>query len=252
MNEDIIKYPSSDRNLPRNVRLAIRLAGKTGFLSKKVWNEQFNKGSLSWKKKQFSKLLVKKILVDYIKIGRSEFFKLGKAGTDLSRKLGVKPTTPPLNNQILHDEKVTEIILALENCGLSHEWLCESELKENASFPNEVLPTSSKIPDAVLKMNINDSFRNVAFEYERTLKSSWRIKEVLRAYGRALHFPLVVIICEDDVIKKSYLKILKSLSDTNLNKRIGISIINGWQTSPHEQPIQMIERTFKLKDIVKI
>jgi hypothetical protein len=185
-----------------------------------------------------------------MKIGKHDFFRLGTEGIKLSRKLGISPVTPPLNNQIIHDEWMTEMVLALEKRGYALDWLSESELKENGHFKDELLPSSSKISDAIIKMNIKGSLKNIAFEYERTLKSTWRIKEVLRAYGRALHFPLVIIICEDEVIKNSYLKTLKSLGDTNLNKRIGFTLIQGWHLEPEHQAIHMIDRVFCLKDIV--
>lgn len=248
-------YPNSNRVIPENVCEAIAFTGKTGFISRRLWNERFNDGNKTWKAKQLSKLLTKDIFKSYIQICGHQFYKLGLSGQILSRGLGVKPIQAPLNNQILHDEWIYETVLALHKANYVQAWLTEAELKSGVKFNSgDLVGIGLKFPDSVFQVSIKSEIRIVAFEYERTLKSAWRIKETLRAYSIAMQFPLVVIICNDEVIRKAYLKILKQVGDENLNKRIGLAIAedspNSWHSEPELQEIQMIERTFCLKDIL--
>ena len=245
-----MNYPKSDRTVPLNVQAAIKFAGKTGFISRHLWDTYFNSGCNTWKIRQFGKLLEKDIFKTYLQIGKNKFYRLGPNGHALSRKLSVKPVIAPLNNQIHHDCWIYETVLSLDKAFYIYDWLSEAELKTGASFQDEDLQIGSKIPDAILKMNVKGDLRNIAFEYERTLKAVWRIKEGLRAYSTNVQFPLVIIICEDEVILKSYLNVLKRMNDTNLSKKIGLTLIGDWHISPEMQPIQMIERTFCLKNIL--
>lgn len=245
-----MNYPNSDRPVPANVRLAIEFAGKTGLISKHLWQTRFNSGCNTWKIRQFSKLLKMDIFKPYVQIEKKQFYKLGTAGQILSRKLEIKPVCAPLNNQILHDEWIYETVLALTEAGYVYTWLSEAQLKTGGNFKDEHWLIGSKIPDAVLKMNVKGDKINIAFEFERTLKTVWRIKEGLRAYARDLHFPLVIIICEDEVIRQSYLKNLKQMNDVGLSKKIGLTLVDNWHVSPETQPIKMIERIFCLTDIL--
>jgi hypothetical protein len=246
-----MNYPNSDRQVPPNVALAIEFAGKTGILSKRLWETRFNFGCNTWKIRQFNKLLQKDIFKPYVQIDKNQFYKLGTAGQVLSRKLEIKPVRAPLNNQIVHDEWIFETVIALHQAGYVYDWLSEAQLKTGANFKDERWQICSKIPDAVLKMNVKGDIRNIAFEYERTLKAVWRIKESLRAYSGSIQFPLVIYICEDEVIRQSYFKILKRLNDTSLSKKIGLTLVGDWHMAPEIQPIQMMERTFCLKDILR-
>lgn len=251
-------YPKSNRVIPENVRDAIAFTGKTGFISRRLWNERFNDGNKTWKAKQLSKLLTKDIFKSYIQICGNQFYKLGLSGLVLSRGLGIKPIQAPLNNQILHDEWIYEMVLALHKANYVQAWLTEAELKSGVKFDSgDLVAIESKFPDSVLQVIIKSEIRTIAVEYERTLKSVWRIKETLRAYSTALQFPLVIIICNDEVIRKAYLKVLKKIGDESLNKKIGLAVANvaidspnSWHSKPELQEIQMLERTFCLKDIL--
>ena len=246
-----MNYPKSDRPIPPNVALAIQFAGRTGIMSKHLWETRFNFGCNTWKIRQFSKLLQKDIFKPYVQIEKNQFYKLGIAGQALSRKLEIKPVCAPLNNQIVHDEWIYETVLALDETGYVYEWLSEAQIKAGIKFKDEHWQIGSKFPDAILKMNVKGDRRNIAFEYERTLKATWRIKEGLRAYAAILQFPLVIYICEDEVIRQSYLKVLKGMNDSSLSKKIGFSLVADWHLNPESQPIQMLERTFCLKDILR-
>ncbi len=246
-----MNYPNSNRQVPTNVQLAIQFAGKTGIISKRLWETRFNFGCNTWKIRQFAKLLQKDIFKPYVQIDKNQFYKLGIAGQVLSRRLEIKPVRAPLNNQIFHDEWIYETVVALQQTGYVYDWISEAQLKTGANFKNDHWQIGSKIPDAVLKVNVKGDKRNIAFEYERTLKAVWRIKESLRDYSGSIQFPLVIYICEDEVIRQSYLRVLKRLNDTSLSKKIGVTLVGDWHTTPEIQPIQMIERTFCLKDILR-
>lgn len=251
-------YPNSNRIIPENVCDAIAFTGKTGFISRHLWNERFNDGNKTWKAKQLSKLLTKDIFKSYIQICGHQFYKLGLSGQVLSKGLGIKPIQAPLNNQILHDEWIYETVLALHKANYVQAWLTEAELKSGVKFNSgSLVGIGSKFPDSVLQVSIKSEIRIIAVEYERTLKSVWRIKETLRTYSTAMQFPLVIIICNDEVIRKAYLKVLKQIGDENLNKKIGLAVANvannslsSWHSEPELREIQMIERTFCLKDIL--
>lgn len=245
-----MNYPKSNRTIPPNVEAAIKFAGKTGVMSRRLWNNYFNAGSKTWRQRQINKLFQKDIFKAYLKIGLNEYFRLSTAGLLLSNKLGVRPVLAPLSNQIVHDEYLSEVVLALGKKSLISDWLSESEIRAGVQFQGEQLPMPPKLPDALLKLNVKGETRKVAFEYERTLKAHIRIRDTLRAYARMPEVALVLILCEEECIKDSYLKTLVSLQDTVLKNRVGLSLANGWIESPELQRIQMLERSFCLKDIL--
>ena len=247
-----MNYPKSDRKVPSNVVSAIEFAGKTGFISKRVWETRFNSGCHTWKIRQFGKLLKKDIFKPYVNIEKNQFYKLGAAGHILSEKLGIGKIQAPLNNQIFHDEWIFETVIALKQAGYVYDWVSEAQLKSGKGLKADEWQIGSKLSDAVLRVNVKGTERNIALEYERTLKSAWRIKESLRAYAGNSVFPLVIYICENEVIRQSYFKILKGLGDTGLNKKVGLTLVDGWHTLPERQTIQMIERYFCLKEILQV
>lgn len=247
-----MNYPKSDRKIPSNVISAIEFSGKTGFISRRVWETRFNTGCKTWKIRQLGKLLKKDIFKPYLNIDHNQFYKLGSAGHILSEKLGIGKVQAPLNNQIFHDEWIFETVIALKQAGYVYDWVSEAQLKSGKGLKANEWQIGSKLPDAILKVNVKGAKQSIAIEYERTLKSVWRIKESLRAYAENSLFPLVIFICENEVIRQTYLKTLKSLGDTGLNKKVGLTLVDGWHTLPERQTIQMVERYFSLQEILKI
>lgn len=247
-----MKYPGSSQSIPNNVLQAIKFTGRTGLMSKQIWEKRFSSGCATWKITQFSKLLKKDFLKPYMKIGKDQFYKLGLTGKIYAMQLGIKTVAAPLSNQILHDAWIFESIIALDAKGYILEWISEAMLKSGCLFNEERWYHQKKIPDVLLKVNIQNDVRLLAFEYERTLKASWRIKETLRTYSGLLQIPLVIFICENEVIRQAYLNTLAKLNDRNLNKKIGFALSNGWHSNSESQPIQMLDRTFQLKDILQI
>jgi hypothetical protein len=247
-----MKYPNSSQTIPENVLVAVKFAAQTGFISKHLWQKRFGAGCATWKIRQFSKLLDKDFFKPYLSIEKNQFYKLGASGHSLARKLGVKPVSSPLSNQILHDVWIYETAFVLTKNGYVCDWKTEAQLKSGVLLNSEDWSRQIKIPDAALLVNIKGHQRTIACEYERTLKTTWRIKETLRAYSGFAQFPLIVVICDDEVIRQAYLKILKQMNDSNLNKRIGLALIDGWHSSPELQPIQMLERSYQLHDVLQV
>lgn len=245
-----MKYPNSVHDIPHNVLNGLRFAARTGFVSQGLWRNRFSNGTDTWKSRQLKKLITMNILKTYLKVENNQFYKLGASGHSLARKLGIKPVSSPLSNQILHDALIYEAVFSLGENGYVCDWMTESQLKSGALLDSEDWSRQTKIPDATLLTNIKGQQRTIAIEYERTQKTAWRIKETLRAYSGFTQFPLVIVICDDEVIRQSYLKSLKQMNDSNLNKRIGFAIVDGWILKPEQQPIQMLDRTYCLNDIL--
>ncbi len=245
-----MKYPNSVHSVPNNVLDALKFAARTGFVSQGLWKRKFSCGTNTWKNRQLKKLIAMDIFKNYLKIEHNQFYKIGASGHSLARKLGIKPVSSPLSNQILHDVLIYEAVFSLCENGYVHDWMTEAQLKSGALLDSEDWSRQMKIPDATLLANIKGQQRTIAIEYERTQKTAWRIKETLRAYSGFTQFPLVIVICDDEVIRQSYLKSLRQMNDSNLNKRIGFAMVDGWILKPEQQPIQMLDRTYCLNDIL--
>lgn len=122
------------------------------------------------------------------------------------KALRAKPIPGVSTTYVEHDLMLREIKLALHGSLQDDEWLTESLFRIGAicgsGFGKNI--DTPKIPDAVWCIR-RPGLQYIVIEYERSLKSSIRIKEIIRGYENGtLNLRAVLLFADTTQIANSY------------------------------------------------
>jgi hypothetical protein len=87
-------------------------------------------------------------------------------------------------NSLEHDVILSDVRIALTKAGLGSNWAPEHELRRAAWKEHYQQHTETDvIPDALVTVRINGTYRVVALELELRMKSRERYQKIFRTYG---------------------------------------------------------------------
>ena len=246
-----MKYYVSGQVLPQNVFEALRVTGKIGFLSRKLWIEFFAKGNERWNERQKKFLKDRRLLASHPNPAASGYYILTPISRALMTAWNLSSVRPAPVAQIYHDEVVARSILRLEQQGLVRGWLTENELKSKQVKQYQLSQDvrNQKYPDAVLKVWALGQERTFALEYERMRKASLRYKDILWAYSRTESLGMVIFICDSDAIKKTIKGRLQHLRLPDLWSRVAFTDAKDWIKNPSEAIIELGNQRLTLRSL---
>lgn len=239
------------RPMPENVVNALRLAAKTGFLSRRLWYELFATGGERWNRRQIEFMLKRGLLMPHPNPAAEDHWVLTPLGRSLVENTNLATVRASPVAQLHHDEVIARSLVRLERQGIVTQWLTEQELKrmqvKEFQLSNDV--RNQKYPDAVFKSHVLGRERTFAIEYERTRKSPVRYKDILWLYSRSDTMSLVLFICENKTIENTILGRMKYLRVASLWNTIGLTQASDWTFDPATAPIRLNHRVVTLKDL---
>ncbi len=246
-----LKYSSKGNPIPQNVIDAMTLAAKAGFITRTIWNEFYGVGNPRWKRRQFLKMQEENLIEPFSNSKISDAFILSRKGKSLLLGLNMGCSTPPYSSTIDHDEFVTRSLLKLKRCKILSDWSPECELKRTNAlqFDIGVSAKEQKYPDAIFEMSLSGKRGTFAIEYERSLKSASRYKDILWLYSKANNIDVVVYICKDKLIENTIRGRLTFLRNLTLFKKIGFVDALDWSRNPEDAVINFHNTSLTLKNL---
>lgn len=235
---------------------AIRLAAKTGFITKGLWKNYIATGSsktwmyYSWRFMERRKYFQKHPDVRYQDVLILNTKSLRTRVALQLAEIG-RPVSPPFSKNIRHDEILLSGILQLENQNLLDGWTSEAELK---SLKPVYFRTNSdgdlpKYPDAVLRVLCPESFKMVAVELEMTAKSRQRYLQILANYMKMAGVDYVLFVVGNDSIRRTIQNCLKPYLHHKFVQNIGFMNVNSWTKSAAFESFQTLKGDQKFKNI---
>lgn len=246
-----MKHYLSGQVLPQNVYDALRVTGKIGFLSRKLWVEFFARGNERWNERQKKFLKDRKLLEAHPNPAAKGYYILTSVSRALMTAWNLSSVRPAPVAQIYHDEVVAQSILRLEQQGFVRAWQTENELKSKQVKEYQLSRDvrNQKYPDAVMKVWALGQERTFALEYERTRKASLRYKDILWAYSRTDSLGMVIFICDCEAIKKTIKGRLQHLRLPDLWSRIAFTDAKDWIKNPSEAIIELGDQRLTLRSL---
>jgi len=197
------------KTVPSQVSGPLRVAAKSGFLTKQIWNDFFGTGNRHWRFRRWKSLMGTGYFTPVPDYGFVESaVALSGNGKALADLLGMNPVYSPPSKNLWHDEELIRFALFLERQGWVSNWQTEQELKVSGQgqrlFQNQV--RAVKIPDLIIEWNTSPKTILWAIELERTRKEHARYYEMVGAYKGISRIESVLVIVAADSIETNIKK----------------------------------------------
>jgi hypothetical protein len=187
----------------------MRVTAKTGFISRRIFNDFFVKGNRFWKFRRWQSLMSSGYFTPVPDYGFIESAViLNKKGREIADSLGMNPVYAPPAKNLWHDEELMRLALFLERQGWVSNWMTELELKTSERgkrfFRDQT--RAVKTPDLIIEWNTSPKKILWAIELERTRKEFTRYYEMVGAYKGISRFESVLIIAAANSIETNIKK----------------------------------------------
>lgn len=187
----------------------LRVAAKSGFLTRRIWAEFFGIGNRSWQFRRWKSLTDSgffRSVPDYGFV--DSVLTLSDAGKSLVTSMGTDPVYSPSAKNLWHDEELIRLALRLERQGWLSNWTTEQELKVSGRsehfFRNQV--RAAKIPDLVIEWSTPHGKILWAVELERSRKEFTRYYDMVGAYKGISQIDSVLVIAATSSIETNIKK----------------------------------------------
>jgi hypothetical protein len=182
--------------------------GKTGFVSRKLWQDFFFKGAKErWTRQAWKNLCLMHYCKPYRSNRMRDLYVLNRSNRLVQALVGNNAVTSPWESQLEHDELLYRGILAAEKLGYFYEWKSEGQLKsvdgDKVVFQIKAGDKKAKYPDAILCLNKTNESKLVAIECEKTQKEYKRYVAIMDAYSRIRAISAVFFITDSPAIQNA-------------------------------------------------
>ncbi len=189
----------------------IKFAARSGFLTRKLWDEFFNSRTKGWSSIRWRGFQSRKLFRRHTSKLAENCLVLNKASPDVQRLVGKRILPPPSVNYLHEDIIVARLMLKLQENGLIHDDGYYMRLglrrmyKENGLWGSE---DCLYLPKAVFVMKSNRNFLRVALEVELefTRKDPFKYRRMVQSYSRRKKIDRVVVVYRGENIKRSFEK----------------------------------------------
>jgi len=228
-----LKYKNG-RELGSDVISAVRYVTKVGVMSRVTWYALFGRGNLRWKQTQWKFLIDSKIFRPYPCDIIEDVVALGTYGRRLVAKNGWKYSVSFQPSEIHHDEKVGIGLWKLERADLIKKWMHQKEIKRKGldSMKLQIRKKSYKYPDAIFLFENQGKEEVAAIEYEARNQGYYRYLPMLKAYQESANFDRILFVVPDKSTKKSIQKVMNTIRDETLVKKVGFIDAEIWNSNP--------------------
>lgn len=231
----------------------IRLAARTGFLSKPIWEEFFAKGSDRWRRRQWQLLTERGYFVRHPSRLPRDVLVLYRKHPEVRQLVGESIGLPPIAPQIEHDECVTRILLDLNRGGHMLGFQFEAEMKRLEWGERRLYRSSErdKFPDAILTVSGPNGVFNVALEIELSRKSPKRYRQILTSYATRKDLNCVLFLARSQIIFENLKIAMRQTIYPDWERPIGFCNLDNWLNAPARAPIYFSDKQITLTEMTK-
>lgn len=163
----------------------LRFIGKTGFVSRELWEDFFHTNrKKEWNRKAWKELIDRGYCKRHPESRVQNVLVLNRSSR-LVRDAVESAVSTQRGSHLAHDEILYRGILLAEHAGAIAEWRSEAELKSTGkeSFRVESADGKTKYPDAIVYLSKLTTGKPVAVECEMTQKSAKRYGKMMASYA---------------------------------------------------------------------
>lgn len=231
----------------------IRYAAKTGFLTKRIWEDFFAGDIPGWKRRRLWRCLaVRGFFRPHPSSLAKQVLILNRKSPMVFKLVGDEISSPPFVSQLEHDETVARILLDLKKAGVIQSFTTEMELKreikEKQRYDGSV---KMKYPDAIIEVSGPMTKIKVALELELTRKDPKRYRQCLNTYAARREVSQVVFIARANAVFDSLRRAMRETYYPDWERPIGFSPLEEWKRNPAEAAICFSETQTSLRSIHK-
>ena len=187
----------------------IKFTARSGFLTKKLWDEFFNSRTKGWSSIRWRGFQSRKLFRKHTSKLAGNCLVLNKASPDVQRLVGKRALPPPSANYLEEDIVVARLMLKLQKNGLIHDDEYYMRLgirrmyKENGLWGSE---DCLYLPKAIFVMKSKKSFLRIALEVELefTRKDPFKYRKMIQSYSRRKKIDGVVVVYRGDNLRRSF------------------------------------------------
>ncbi|MCB0370311.1 MAG: hypothetical protein KDD45_13025 [Bdellovibrionales bacterium] len=198
----------------------IKIASKSGFLTKDLWKKYLNHRCRSWAFETWKRYIEKGIFKPYGRFNNGEVVVPNKDSPIVKELVGSDISPPPFAYQLRHDELTLDFVLKLLKQDKITDYYFEPEIRKQPEIFE--LNSHDKIPDAIVYSK--DS--RYAIEVEMTRKNPKRYRQALESYASIRSFDEVYYLTNGVKIKNQILKIAKDIQYPSHRCPIRLSLLD--------------------------
>lgn len=183
----------------------ILFAAKSGFLTKKLWDEFFNPHTQGWSSIRWKGFKSRGLFIEHSSTLVRNCLILNKRSPDVKKIIQSEPSSPPIAIQVQHDEIVARIVLTLKVQGLIDKYFLEPELRKlyQGHRQNNQRISNFKLPDAIFDLNIKNRYQKTALEVENSKKNFNKYKHFVDRYSVNSKIEQIIIAYRNPQIKRT-------------------------------------------------
>lgn len=224
---------------PYDASREIRLAAKSGFLTKRIWREFFGAGGARWQNLVWKSFLEKEFFQEHPSKYATDVLILNSKNKYVHSLVGEEISSPPYISQMDHDETVMRGLLDLQGRKLIDDFRFEQELKRESGvrYVGGGYSGAVKFPDAVVRLARPGKFKVLAIEMELSRKTPKRYRQTMDALVALKGVDRVVFVTRTEVITAAIQRAMRDNYYPYWERPIGFVRLADWQESPAVAPI---------------
>ncbi len=237
---------------PRKPTREIRLAAKTGFVSRDTWAQFFAHGSDRWLRNRWATIRDSRLFEALSKERAPEVMVLSSAGRIIAKREGYDPVSPPSILNLKHDDTLSKFVLDLESLGLIKAWKSEAELERKVIGDGSGISLARlmKFPDAEINPTGSESHQVLAIEVELTLKSRIRYVDALNRYAGKKNLLGVLFIAGSDSIREALIETREKQKLALYSLPVGVMRLTEWKSKKLLAPVSFLKRDITLQELM--
>lgn len=235
-----------------SVEKAIEIASRFGFISKDIYWNHISQAQQTMTYRLWNRLTEEGLFIPLDSTLKGQFLKLSQLGRSIALKQRLMPVSPPILQQLSHDELILKLALALENKDLIQKSMPEVYYKSSSLFFSKSFSgPQRKIPDLYFSLNLPYKKIRVAAEYERTRKTESRYRSILMNYASFKEVDLVLFIVNDVLIEKTLRQVAKKVHYPIQNRPLAFALATDVESNLTDFQIRFQNRAVEFSSFVQ-
>ncbi len=229
----------------------IRFAAKTGFLSKRLWEEFFAEGTPSWNRRLWKHFVGRGLFRPHPSALARDVMVLNRRNPVVMSMVGDEISTAPFVSQLEHDETVARILLDLVRAGLVRSFVTEMEQKRVPNGERRFAESTARVkyPDAIVTIGGPSERLRIALELELSRKDPKRYRQCLDTYAARKDIDRVIFIARAGIIFDSLKRAMRDTYYPDWERPIGFGQLDEWKKNPAVAAIHFSESETTMRTI---
>jgi hypothetical protein len=236
---------------PYNPVIEMKLAARTGFLSKKLWTKYFAVGKTAWQNRVWMNPSMRGYFKPHPSSRAESVIVLDRENYFVEKAFGDEITSPPSVAVLDHDEIMVETFLRIDRLDSLAHAKFEAELKR-ADLRNKrhFDPSDkTKYPDLLIAFSGPNSQFKIAIELELSRKEPKRYRQMMNAYMSNKDVSLIIFVTDLEIVENGIKAAIRDTYYPEWERPVGFVSLKDWLADPMKAAIRAGEKVTCLEAI---